>query len=133
MSVSMRPRRAPSSASIRPSRRTLAGAVATFAAASLIPVAGMATAPAAQALDPFPTDYASWHSVDTPGGGAWTVTSDQNGDIWYADDVTSEVVHLTPGAPGKTVYPLGVTGTRIVSMAATPDGHIWLGDAGDAP
>jgi streptogramin lyase len=110
--------------------RTRVGAVAALAAALLTLIAAVAIAPAAHALDPLPSDYASWHSVDTPGGGAWTVTSDQNGDIWYADDIAREVVHLVPGTSGKTVYPLGLSATRIVSMAATPDGHIWLGDAG---
>ncbi|WP_291056910.1 hypothetical protein [Herbiconiux sp.] len=107
-------------------------ATSALAVALMAPAAAVAVAAPAHALDPFPRDYATWHYVDTTSGSAWKLTSDQAGDIWYADDNTEELVRIAPGVAGSTAFPLGLTDTRTVSMAATPDGHIWLGDAGPA-
>ena len=110
-------------------RRARTIGISALALALMAPAAAVAVAAPAQALDPFPRDYATWHQVSI-GGGASKLTADQAGDIWYVDDAAEEIVRVIPGVPGATSFPLGLTDSRTVSLAATPDGHIWLGDAG---
>lgn len=114
------------------SRSRIARCFAVLAASlTAVTASALLGAPAAQAFDPFPPGYATWHLVDIGAGGAWQHVSDRAGDIWYADSDANEVVRLTPGMSSRTAYPLWLSRSRFVSMAATPDGHIWLGDAGD--
>jgi virginiamycin B lyase len=120
----------------RPATRRVGKSVlAALAIALATPVAIVVSSSSpAQALDPAPGGFATWHetAAATPGGRAETLMSDTDGNIWYADGLSNQLVRVDPVSGDQRPFDLGSSHPGVTDMTMGPSGDIWFGDAANS-
>jgi streptogramin lyase len=109
-------------------RRTLFAASLAAVMISSTAVLGM-VAPA-QALDPMPGPISLWHDLPLAkaGGQAVTLSPDGDGNIWYIETTTDDLVRVDVSSHHQTAFDIGPT-VRPRAIASASDGSMWFSDA----
>ena len=98
--------------------------VAITLAGLTVAASAVASGGAAQASDPWPAPpggISLWHDEATidPGGAAIDLIRDRDGDIWYLDDGSEDLVRIDVDTHVHTAFDLPAT-TGVLLMAASP-------------
>src|SRR5215469_4257948 len=67
--------------------------------------------------------------IPTQNAGASGLTADQNGVLWFAESGNDKITKLTVGGT-FTEYPVGLSGSSVVSVAIASDNSVWYLDSG---
>lgn len=106
--------------------------LAPTVAVALIAPAFLAVAGAgpANALEPIPPIFATWHeqNLASPASRIDETMTDAAGAVWYADNDAQEIVRIDPLTTAMTAFTLGPSNPRVGSMVQALDGNIWFAD-----